>query len=100
MDIGDKFKLQASFARGNCDNPISSSVTDVEVEKTIVTGNSAQYSVYCVDFTLSAAGFTSGDILALRLRRIAASSSEVTNEIAIFDWSLNFKRDKIGVKFS
>jgi len=99
-DVGDKFNLQFSWNYNNCSGVLSGTPTDLTTETTVLTGRNAQYDVYCVEFTLDASGMTAGTILTGRLRRLDASGSEVTNEIAIFDWNIYFKRDKLGAKWS
>lgn len=95
-DVGDKFKLQFSWNYSDCKSILSSTTIDKEVETTIVEGRAGQYTVYCIDFELDTGGATQGDILAGRLRRIAASTNEISGEIAIFNWVVLFKIDKPG----
>lgn len=88
-DVGDKFKLQLSWQSDNCIGVIPSSWNNVEVEVEVLAGRNAEHDSYCIEFNIDhdiggpGNEIKSGDILAGRLRRIAASSNEATNEILI-----------------
>jgi hypothetical protein len=100
-DVGDKFKYQLSYVgKAYASGVISTATTDVTTETTVATGRAAQYDSYVVSFTLDATKLCAGCLLDARLRRIAASGSEVSNEVIVTDAYINFKRDKIGVAWS
>jgi hypothetical protein len=99
-DVGDKFRLQFNWAKSDCDDILSDTTTEALKEITILTDKSSQYQVYCVDFTISATTFTEGDILSGVLRRIASTGTEISGEVCVFAWDLEFKRDKQGVPFN
>lgn len=86
-DIGDKFKFQLSWACVNCEKVMPDTTVDVETETIVLTGRAAAWNIYKINFTIDydTAGhiITPGCLLSWRLRRIAASASEVTNEIVI-----------------
>lgn len=99
-DVGDKFQLQVSWEnKSTGSGVISTSTTDVPVETTIATSRAAQYSIYKVDFTvdwdLPNPDVVASDHIAFRLRRIAASSLEVSNEIIVLDCLVTYTVDKI-----
>lgn len=100
-DVGDKFKFQFSWDRIYCGKVIVDTVVDVEVETTIAIGNSAAWSTYFVIFTIdydiADHSISESNLLSGRLRRIAASALEVTNEIVVWSAFVNFKVDKIFV---
>ena len=100
-DVGDKFKFQLSYAGKEYGaGVISTATNDVEVETTVLTSRAAQYDSYVVAFTLDATKLCAGCLLDARLRRIASASPAVSNEIIVTDAYINFKRDKVGVKYS
>lgn len=96
-DVGDKFKFQLEWqvTQGIGTSTIGTTTSNVVSEQTIITGGNAQYSSYFIFFNITANDATNplvaGNMLQGRLRRIAASSSEVTNEIAVWDWSTIWK---------
>jgi len=99
-DVGDKFQLQLSWANKACTSGvISSSTTDVPVETTVLADRAAQYSVYNVEFTIDWDGpnpdIAVGDELAFRLRQIAASGSQVSNEIIVCSVLVTYQVDKM-----
>jgi len=104
-DVGNKFKMQNAWEHIPCGGIIPDTANNVEVETTILVGQSAQYDMYCVtfvvDYDIDGAGneIKGGELLAARLRRIAASELEASNEIIIFDWIVEYQRDKFGVAF-
>ena len=94
-DVGDSFKLHLSYQVVDCDGTIVPDTSiDVPVETTITTGHSAQYSIYCVEFPLTATGAV-GDLAAGRLRRIATSGTETSNEIVVMYLELKYPINKV-----
>jgi len=98
-DVGDKFKFQLSWDCVNCEEIIGDTPVDVEVETTIVTGRAAAWNVYRVTFVINydevGHVITPGALLSWRLRRIAASSLEVTNEVVVFASADSYVVDKM-----
>lgn len=99
-DVGDKFQLQLSYVCNGTTGVISSTTNDIPIETTVVTSRAAQYDTYAVNFTLDDTKLSAGCEFKARLRRIAASGSEVSNEVIVTSVYINFKRDKIGVAWS
>ncbi len=69
----------------------------------IATGASAaQYQTYDVQFTIDydidGEGYEiePNDVLAMRLRRVAATSDEILGEVLVFGFYVQYNRDKIG----
>lgn len=99
-DVGDKFNFQLSYVCNSTTGVLSATTNDVPVETTVATGRAAQYDTYAVEFTLDATKLNNFCEFKARLRRIAASGSEVDNEVIITSAFINYKRDKLGVKYS
>jgi len=91
-DIGDKFKFQLDWQTTTCGGAtvMGTTTSNCVSEQTIITGGTSAYTAYCVFFTLNADDATNpivaGRMIQGRLRRIAASSNEVANEVAVWDW--------------
>jgi hypothetical protein len=102
-DIGDKFQFQFSWNNVSVTGVIPVDSHDVPVETTVIADHVAQYSTYSVSFELDLdvadPHMTSRDNLVGRLRRIAASGSEVSNEILVLDWITCWTVDKIYGSF-
>jgi len=104
-DVGDKFKFQLSWEHTPQDGVVPVTSHNVEVEQTVLTGRNAQYSVYVLTFTLDydidgeGNEVKSGETLNARLRRISAAAPQITNEIIVLDWIVEYQRDKFGVAF-
>jgi hypothetical protein len=100
-DVGDKFKFQLSWENKSLSSGVITTGTtrDVEVETTLVTDRVAQYSIYKVDFTIDwdypTPDVTASDHIGFRLRRIAASELECSNEIVVLDFIVTYTVDKI-----
>ena len=94
-DVGDKFKIQLSWNKNDHTNIISSSFNDLTTETTILTGRSAQYNSYLVEFEIPYSGISVNELFGVRVRRIAASSNEVSNEIIKLCCHMEFKTNKI-----
>ncbi len=104
-DVGDKFKFQLSWQHIPQDGVVPVTSHDVEVEQTILTGRNGQYAVYVltftVDYDIDGVGneVKAGETLNARLRRIAAAAPQITNEVIVLDWIVEYQRDKFGVAF-
>lgn len=89
-DVGDKFKFQVSWDRVHEGDAVVDTSVDVEVETTIIAGGSAIWSTYLalftIDYDTANRIINVGDFLSWRLRRITASSLEVSNEVVV--WTL------------
>lgn len=99
-DVGDKFKLQLSWAnKETASGAISASTTDVTAEQAVATGRSAQYSIYKLEFTidwdLPATDVAASDHLAFRLYRIASASPAISDEVIILDVIVTYTVDKV-----
>ena len=100
-DVGDKFKFELSWQTTDCggDTVMGTTDSDCYSEQTIITGGGTAYTSYCIFFTLNADDATNpimaGEMLQGRIRRVAASANEVTNEIAIWDWAIMWPVDKV-----
>ena len=104
-DVGDKFKFQGSWEHASCGEIVPATSNDVEVEQAVLVDRNSQYDIYCLTFTIDydidGAGneIKAGEVLAARLRRIAAAAPQVSNEIIVFDWVVEYQRDKFGGAF-
>jgi hypothetical protein len=100
-DVGDKFNLQFSWEHQKIGEPFKVTSNDVPVETTVLADHSAQYDTYCVEFAIDYDIDTASDLILARqplfgrLRRLAASSLEVTNEILITNWYVRYTVNKI-----
>ena len=98
--VNDDFKLQLSWSSAGNTGVLSGTPTDVEVETNIVTDRNAQYDLYIVSFEIDATSTSSGDDISGRLRRIAAVGTEIDGAVAVYEWNVEFQRDKLGGKWS
>jgi hypothetical protein len=100
-DVGDKFKFQLEWQTTTCggDTVMGTTTSNCVSEQTIITGGASAYTAYCVFFNIDTDDATNpliiGRMLQGRLRRIAASANEVTNEIAVWDWAIMWRTDKM-----
>lgn len=100
-DVGDYFKFQLSWEHSAHEaTTLPSTTHDVPVEQIIISGGTAQYSLYhlsfVIDYDINGAGtFPAGSILAARLRRLDATNPDVDNEIVVVDWKIKYQVDKM-----
>jgi hypothetical protein len=100
-DVGDKFRLQLEWQATGCGGTslMGTTTSSCVSEQTVITDGTAQYSTYCLWFTLDADDGNNpiavGEMLQGRLRRIAASGSEVTAEIGVWDWATTWAVNKM-----
>lgn len=90
-DVGDKFKFQIEWQTEGPGDVMGTTVSTTVSEQTILTGRADAYDSYVIIFNLDADDvnnhIASGHMLQVRLRRIAASANEVSNEIIVWDWA-------------
>jgi len=93
-----KFRLQISVETADYANNavVPNTTNDYPLE--ITTGTWAQYTSYKSFITVdaSAIGLAAGQPLAVRVRRIAASSAEISGEVVLEGIFLRYLADKIG----
>jgi len=94
-DIGDKFNFQASYSVIEVGKVVPDTPTDAPVETTVLAGRVAAYDVYEVDFTIDVTGMEVGDVLGVRVRRLAASTLEVTASPIIYCFDVDHTIDKL-----
>ena len=99
-DVSDNFKFQISWEHLTEGDIIPATSHDVDVEQAVLTDRNAQYSTYELQFTIDYDVDTPDDLadhddLAVRLRRIDATNPDVTNEIIVLDYHVEFQVDKM-----
>jgi len=97
-DIGDKFQFQLSWNQVGAPDIVPAATHDTTNEVTVV--DNTQYATYMLEFTMDYnvdAGdvVVDHDLLAARLRRVAASANECTGEIIVLDWHTHYTVDKM-----
>ena len=98
-DVGDKFKFSLEWQTTAKGNVIGTTTSIVYSEQTVLTGRAEAYDAYFVFFSFDANDVTNpiivGEMLQARVRRVAAYSLEVSNEIIIWDWASMWALDKV-----
>jgi len=94
-NVNKNFQLGASFENWSTGDVIPITSTDVDVE-TSTGAVGAQYTAYKIAFTIDSSGFTTGDALGVRLRRIAATADEIAGEFVVEGMVLVYAVDKLG----
>jgi hypothetical protein len=92
-DIGDKYKMQLEWQSEDIGAVIPDTTQETLTCEVTVADGTAYYAEI-VSFELDAATIVSGQNMQGRLRRIAASSSSVSNEIIVWHWDSRWKLDK------
>lgn len=97
-DVGDKFKFQFEWQVSHKGNVMGTTTSAAYSEQTILTGRTAAHNIYTIVFTLDADDVNNtivgGYMMQGRLRRVASSGTEVSNEIAVWDWAAKWPLDK------
>lgn len=94
-DIGDKYKFQLEWESEDYGNVIPATTQETLTCEITLTDGTAYYADI-ISFELTATTLDLGHCLQLRLRRIAASSLEVSNEPIIYHWDTRWKMNRIG----
>lgn len=95
-DIGDKYKFQLEWQSADTGQVIPATTQETLTCEITLTDGSAYYSEAIVAFELTATTLAAGQCLQLRLRRIAASSLEITGEPIAYHWDTRWKMSRIG----
>lgn len=94
-DIGDKYKLQFEWQSKDILHVIPDTIQETLTAEVTVADGTAFYAEIA-SFELDAATLVAGQNLQSRLRRVAASSSSVSNEIIIWHWDTRWKINKVA----
>lgn len=100
-DVGDKFHLRLAWEHAVAGEPVSVLSNDVDVETIVLVDRNAQYDEYDLTFTIDhdidgvGNEIKEHELLGARLRRIAATDTEVTNEIIVIGWHTHYQVDKM-----
>lgn len=94
-DIGDKYKFQIEWQSKDVGFVIPDTVQETLTCEVTLTNGSAYFATI-ITFELNATTIVKGQNLQFRLRRIAATSSEITAEPAVWHWDTRWKMNRIG----
>lgn len=99
-DVNDNFNFQLSWEHLTEGDVVPATSHDVEVEQAVLAARNAQYSTYELQFTLDYDVDDPDDVadhddLSMRLRRIDATNPDVTNEIIVLDYHVEFQVNKM-----
>ena len=94
-DIGDKYKFQFEWQAEDILAIIPDTTQETLTDEVTVANGNAFYAEI-LSFELAAATLVAGQNLQARLRRVAASSSSVSNEIIIWHWDTRWKINKVA----
>ncbi len=95
-DVGDKYKFQLEWESADVEGVIPATTQETLTHEITMTDGTAFYSEEILAFELTATSLAAGQCLVCRLRRIAASANEVTNEPFVFHWDTRWKMNRIG----
>lgn len=94
-DIGDKYRFQLEWQSEDILAVIPNTIAETITDEITVADGTAFYAEI-LSFELDATMLVAGQNLQSRLRRIAATSSSVSNEIIIWHWDTRWKLDKVA----
>lgn len=94
-DVGDKYKLQLEWQAKDILHVIPDTIAETITDEVIVADGTAYYAEI-IALELDATTMLRGQNLQARLRRVAASSSPVSNEIIVWHWDTRWKISKHG----
>jgi hypothetical protein len=89
--VGTKFQFGLQWQTASRGTVIGLTPSICYSEQTVLTGRNNAFDTYYMFFNLNASDATNpiigGNMLQCRLRRIDASSSEISNEVIVWDWA-------------
>jgi hypothetical protein len=96
-DIGDKYKFQMEWVSADIGEVLPDTTTDTIISEVSIINTSAWYG-YIIAFEVDCTTMVSGQNIQWRIRRVAASENEVTNEPVIFHWDTRWKMKGLGTE--
>lgn len=96
-DIGDKYRFQFEWNSRDIENVIPDNIQETLTYEVTVTSGIAYYAEI-IAFELDSTTIVSGQNLQSRLRRIAATSSSVSNEVIVWHWCTRWRMNKLGTE--
>lgn len=94
-DVGDKYKMQLEWQSEDILHVIPDTIQETLTDEVTVSDGSAFYAEI-IAFELDATTMLKGQNLQMRLRRVAASASSVSNEIIIWHWDTRWRMNRFG----
>ena len=96
-DVGDKYKFQMEWQSADIGEIVPDTTAETLTSEVTIVNTDAFYG-YIIAFEVCAATLVSGQNIQWRLRRIAASANEVTNEVAVLHWDTRWHMGKLGTQ--
>lgn len=97
--INDKYQFQMEWQSGDIGAIIPDSIQEtILYEVTLISGENVNGFAHIIAFEADATTIVRGQNIQWRLRRIAASANEVTNEPIIYHWDTRWKISRLGTK--
>lgn len=94
-DVGDKYKFQLEWQSEDILHVIPDTIQETLTDEVTVSDGTAYYAEI-IAFELDATTLVAGQNLQMRLRRIAASASSVSNEIIVWHWDTRWRVNRLG----
>lgn len=93
----DKYQFQMEWQSGDIGAVLPDTIQEtVTYEVTLVSGENINGFAHIIAFEANAATMARGQNIQWRLRRIAASANEVTNEPIVYHWDTRWKMGILG----
>lgn len=97
--INDKYQFQMEWQSGDIGAVLPDTIQEtVTYEVTLVSGENINGFAHIIAFEANAATMVGGQNIQWRLRRIAASANEVTNEPIVYHWDTRWLMGVLGTK--
>ena len=96
-DIGDKYQFQMEWQSGDIGSIIPDTVQETLTSEVTLINTDAFYG-YIIAFEVDCTTMVRGQNVQWRLRRIAASTNEVTAEPAVLHWDTRWYINRLGTQ--
>lgn len=94
-DVDDKYKFQMEWQSKDILHVIPDTTQETLTDEVTIVDGTAYYAEI-IQFEVDATTIVAGQNIQWRLRRIAASANEVTNEVAVWHWDTRWKFNTLG----
>lgn len=96
-DIGDKYKFQMEWQAEDILHVMPDTIQETLTSEVTLTTTDAFYA-NIIAFEVDCTTLVAGQNISWRLRRVAASANEVTNEPIVYHWDTRWHMNRLGTE--
>ena len=95
--VDDRYRFQMEWQSKDIEHVIPDTIQETITDEVTIVDGTAYYAEI-IQFEVDASTIIAGQNIQWRLRRIAATQDEITNEIGVWHWDTRWKVNKFGTQ--